>query len=91
MANSYRDPGFVVTLTTYLAEVLRSLRNILTTLSIKTLSNILIVIIAIAVITTVFRLLCRGKPPWKIGPLQIKPWIAPSIICFILTLPILFL
>lgn len=91
VANSYRDPGFIVTLTTYLTDVLCSFRNILITLSIQTLANILIAIIAIAVITTVFRISCQGKPPWQIGPLQVKAWIVPSTVCFILTLPILFL
>lgn len=89
MANSYQDPGFIVTLTTYVGEILKPLRNALIELPIKTLANIITAAVALALITTIFQILCRGKPPWKIGPLQIKPWVPPAIISFILTLPIL--
>lgn len=82
--------GFILTLTSFISNLLNSLHDLFVSLPHDFLANFISVSIVSILLCFLFIFLTRGKPPNLFGPIKIPAWIPPTIICSLLSILLLF-
>lgn len=75
----------------FLKEVAGAVQHAASSLPQALLVNIVSIASAGTAAVVIFRLIYKDKPPHKLGPIKIPPWLPPSLLCTVIATALLLL